>query len=253
MSWNLVKYVLTASVRDRLLVSLALVLVVASCVSVFLGSSAVAEKASFALVFAAGGLRVAGTFGLVLFVIFFIRRSFDARDVELLLSRPVGRIEFLLSYSLAFSILAVGMALAQGLCLFILGPYSFGAGHLAWILSIAAENIIMVNTALFFSMILTSAATAAMATAGLYVLSRMMGQLLGIMDAHLMAGSPAKFLELPMKGVSVVLPRLDLMGQTSWLIYPESVLSFNVILFQGAAFVFLVVLASIVDLVRRQF
>jgi hypothetical protein len=172
MSWPLVRYVLTAAFRDRLVMAIVIVLVLGCSLSVFLGSAAINEKARFALVFAGGGLRLAGVFGLVLFTVFFIRRSFDARDVEFLLSRPIGRVEFLLSYAAGLSVLALGITAAQLLCLYILNPSQFSPGHVAWIASMAAENVIMANTALFFSMILTSAATAAMATGGFYVLAR---------------------------------------------------------------------------------
>lgn len=252
MSRSLVLYVLTAALRDRLVMAMIITLIVGTSLAVFLGSAAIAEKQQFALVFAGAGLRMAGVLGLVLFTVFFIRRSFDTRDVDFILSRPVSRVEFLLSYAAGLSVLAFGMAAAQMLCLYLLGPNFFGPGHISWAISIAAENIIMVNTALFFSMILSSAATAATATAGFYILARLMGQLLGIIDS---AGKPDFFyslMEYMLQGISAVMPRLDLMAQTSWLVYGQAV-EIKFILLQGAIFTILIVTAALVDLVRRQF
>ncbi|MCE7886328.1 MAG: hypothetical protein DYH13_02335 [Alphaproteobacteria bacterium PRO2] len=252
MSRPLVFYVLTAALRDRLVMAMIITLVLGTSLAVFLGSAAIAEKQQFSLVFAGAGLRLAGILSLVLFTVFFIRRSFDARDVDFILSRPVSRMEFLLSYAIGLSLLALGMAAAQTLCLYILGPNLFGPGHLWWAISLAAENIIMVNVALFFSMILSSAATAATAAAGFYILARLMGQLLGIVDAF---GKPSfiyDLMEYVLQGISAVMPRLDLMAQTSWLVYGQAG-PLDFILVQGAIFTVMIITAALIDLVRRQF
>lgn len=254
MSLPLVRYVLTAAVRDRLILSLLIVMAVGVSLSVFLGTSAISEQDRFALVFAGSGLRLAGVLGLVLFTVFFIRRSFDARDVEFLLSRPVSRVEFLVSYAMSLSILALGVTAVQAFCLFVLSPHNFDQGHSLWVVTMALENIVMANVALFFSMILTSAPSAAMATAGFYVLARMMGQLLGIVDSHEGIGPVFEALRMIMQIISAVMPRLDLMGQSSWLIYDATfTTSTAFILGQGIVFMILILLGSLIDLVRRQF
>jgi hypothetical protein len=252
MSRPLVFYVLTAALRDRLVMAMIITLVLGTSLAVFLGSAAIAEKQQFALVFAGTGLRLAGVLSLVLFTVFFIRRSFDARDVDFILSRPVSRVEFMLSYAAGLSLLALGMAAAQMLCIYIIGGNLFGPSHISWAVSIAFENIIMVNTALFFSMILTSAATAATATAGFYILARLMGQLLGIIDASGKTTFIYSVMEYILQAISSVMPRLDLMAQTSWLIYGQTV-EISSILLQGAIFTVLIITAALIDLVRRQF
>lgn len=253
MSWPLIKYVLTAARRDRLIAAMLILMLLAAALSVFMGSAAVIEKDRFVLVFTGGSLRLTGILGLVLFVIFMIRRSFESKDVEFLLSRPITRIQFLLSYSAAFSLLAVGMGVAQGLCVYMLGHHLFGPGHWLWVASIIIENIIMVNVAMFFAMVLSSAAGAAMVTFAFYILGRMMGQILGIIDT----GSrlyKLEILEYIMQGISAVMPRIDLMGQTSWLVYgPDSQVSFGYIAVQGMVFTALILLAALIDLVSRKF
>ena len=67
-------------------------------------------------------------------------------------------------------------------------------------------------------------------------------------------GSIMDGLEQIMQVISMVLPRLDLMAQTSWLIYgPTTGHDFGLIMIQGAAFTAMVVLAALLDLARRQF
>lgn len=253
-SWPLVPYVLTAALRDRLVISsLALVAVVAS-LSVFIGSSAVMEKNAFAVVFAAGALRLTGVAALTLFIAFYMRRAFETKDVEFLLARPVSRLSFLLSHAAGFSFVAALMAAVSIISVGLLLPSQAGQAALPlWGVSILIEFIVAAHIALFFSMVLTSAVSSVLASAGLYVLARLMGELLGIL---------ATAEELPvytilsgvMKTISLLVPRLDLMGQTSWLLYgPGGQAGYGFIVAQGILYSALLLAASYIDLRRRQF
>jgi hypothetical protein len=254
ISLPLVRYVLMAALRDRLLLSLILLALVGAALSIFLGSSALIEYEQFGMVFAAGGLRFAGVAGLVLFIAFHMRRSFDSKDVEFLLSRPIGRNAFIFSHAFAFSILAGVVAAAVSLAVMAVNPGGIGTGHFLWIFSIVIEFIIMANAALFFSMVVTSAAGSALAVFGLYVLARLMGQLIGIASIGL-GGFALPFLQSTMNIIAMVVPRLDLMGQTSWLVYPDSAgdVGFGFMLVQGVLYSALLICAALVDLRRRQF
>lgn len=254
ISWPLIRYVLMAALRDRLVLSLGALVAVGASLSVFLGSGAFIEGSQFALVFAAGGLRFAGTAGLVLFVIFYLRRSFENKDVEFLLSRPISRTSFILSHSIAFSMLAVFLAGIIGVAVCAVVVQAVGSGHGLWVFSLMMEYIIIVNAALFFAMVLQSAAGGAMAVFGLYVLSRLMGQLLGIASVD-GASSVSMLLNPIMNIVSMVVPRIDLMTQTSWLIYPDAGgdVGFVFVAIQGIIYSGLLVCAALIDLRRRQF
>lgn len=254
ISRSLIYYILMAAVRDRLILALLIFMAVGTSLAVFLGSSAIIEADQFALVFAASGLRIAGVTGLVLFAVFYVRRAFDTKDVDYLLSRPVSRAGFIVSHMLAFSILATGVAAFAILAVIVLALKNvIIVGHALWAISLVTEFVIMINAALFFSMVLSSAASASLAVIGLYVLARMIGQLLGIVDQGAEA-SGYQFLGVIMQFISLVVPRLDLMAQTSWLVYgPGAHDSLGLILYQGVAYTGLLTMASIFDLRRRQF
>ena len=102
MFYQISKYIIKAAFRDKLLYGMLVCMALAVSLSLFLGSSAITETDLFAMVFCASGLRLVGVMGLSLFVIFYIRRSFDNKDIELLLSRPVSRISFVAAFSCAF-------------------------------------------------------------------------------------------------------------------------------------------------------
>src|SRR5262249_28451683 len=126
-------------------------------------------------------------------------------------------LNFLFSHAAAFMILALLVTAAVVAVVFFLGRPN-PAGLVAWGFSIGIENMIMAVTALFFSIVLSSASRSAPATLGLYVLSRLVGTLLGIA-----ALPPDKTLYAVLNNmmdiISIVVPRLDMMGQTSWLVY----------------------------------
>jgi len=253
VSLPLVRYILKAAVRDRFLLSLFLLAALGTSISIFIGSSAVIESGKFALVFTAAGLHFSGALGLLLFAVFYIRRAFDTRDVDYMLARPMSRHAFLLSHALAFSFLALITACFVILAVAIVAPYQDLAGLALWGFSLAAEYIIVINAALFFSMVISTAVGGAMATAGLYVLARLMGEILGILGVGTYE-SVYKGMAGLMYGISLVIPRLDLMAQTTWLLYgPGDGVGALFILGQCAVFTALLITAALVDLVRRQF
>jgi ABC-type transport system involved in multi-copper enzyme maturation permease subunit len=255
MSTAIIKYILTAALRDKLLLSVVAVAALGICLSLFMASSAVIEQDQFTLVYMGSSLRILGLIGLVLFTIFFIRRLFDSRDIEYLLSRPISRLTLMLSSSAAFSLLAIGSALLLGM---IVGGVAASSGHVSgvalWFVGIAAEYVVMVNVALFFAFVLTSPITAGMATLGFYLLARMNGQLMGIIQNSGNSFPGQQLLNNIMNMVSMLMPRLDLMTQTSWLIYGDGgVQDYLFIFVQTGIFLALILTAATIDLVRRQF
>ena len=254
MSFLLVKYVLTAAVRDKLMLAFLLLLCVGISLSFFLGSAAITETDQFTIIFAASALRFAGVLSLTLFIVFYLRRSFDARDVEYLLSRPISRLQFLFSHWVAFFLLAFSLAVMITLTVFIA---SLGKMELAsltlWGGSLLIELIVMSTMALFFAMVLSSAVSATMITFAFYVLARLIGQILGIIEE---AGEVGIFavLETIMSFVSIFVPRLDLMGQSSWLLYGlDGSVNLSMVFAQALIFCGLIFSAAYLDFFRRQF
>mgnify|MGYP000942990982 CR=1 FL=1 len=254
MSLLLVKYVLTAAIRDRLVLAFLLLLCVGTSLSFFLGSAAIVETAQFTIVFAAAGLRFAAVLSLVLFIVFYLRRSFDARDVEYLLSKPISRLQFLFSHFIAFLLLALCLAVLVTVTVYIAGMGKIEINSiLLWGASLLVELIVMAVISLFFAMVLTSAVSATMITFAFYVLSRLIGQILGIIAEGTDMGI-FTVLENIMLMVSVFVPRLDLMGQSSWLLYGlEGNINLEVIFTQALLFCGLILSAAYFDLSRRQF
>lgn len=254
ISVPLTLYVLKASIRDKLVLSLILILAGAISLSIFIGSSAVSEPDAAVLTFIASSARFLGVISLILFTVFYIRRAFETRDIEYLLSRPISRISFVTSNLLALSILSMMFT-----AFIVVGVYIFSysfidyEGMVLWAISLCLEFMIVAYAAFFFSMVLSSAVSSTLATLCSYVLARMSGQILGIIDAggH---SDVFKILSKIMEASSVIVPRFDLFSQSAWLLYgPDTNISMLFIMLHGGLFLFLIACASIFDLLRKEF
>ena len=109
---------------------------------------------------------------------------------------------------------------------------------------------------MFSAFTLRSAVSAVLASFGFYVLGRMMGFFLVMLESKLMLGNMlinqiAKGL---LTGISLVIPRLDLFGQSDWLIYggPRSS-DLQLAIWQMAVFIPLLLSAATVDFLRKEF
>ena len=253
MNLHLFQYVLTAAVRDKLIISAAIILGLSVSLSIFLASSAITEQDQFASVISAGGIRIISALTLIVFTVFFVRKSIESKDIELLLSRPMNRTNFILSYAVAFSCIAILFGLANALAIYTFAQNFFGIGHAVWILTVTLEYIIIINVAFLFGMMLSSAAAAVMAVVGFYVLSRMIGQILGVIETGTSYGLWVG-LEYTMQFIAIFTPRLDLMAQTSWLIY--GIENMNEVIWsiaQSAVLLLIILTIAFIDLKKKQF
>src|SRR4051812_32468990 len=107
ISWPLYRYVLAAVKRDRVIQLMIVMMMMAASVAIFLGGAATIESAQYTIATAGTSLRTVAVLGLIIFISFFVRRSFDAREVDYLLATPLTRYRFLFSMSLAFMTVAI--------------------------------------------------------------------------------------------------------------------------------------------------
>jgi hypothetical protein len=252
MNLSLFRYILMAALRDRFFYAVFGVLVLVLSLSVFFGGSVLTEQDQFARSFAAFGFRLFGVASLVMFVVTYLRRAFEGRDVEFLLSRPIGRISFVLTHAAAFSFLGILCALLLGGAVILLERGALNTSDFFWWASLAAEFVIMANVAMFFGFSMTSSTACLMTVLSFYLLCRLIGEILGILQKS--ASGLLQFLGKIMEAISIFIPRLDLMGQSKWVLYgiaPD--ISFPFLLGQCLVFVAVIIGAALLDMHRRQF
>ncbi len=251
---SLVRYILTACMRDRLILSVFVAAIVAISLSTFVGSTAIVEQDQFVIVFTASSLRFLLVAGLTLFIVFFTRRSIDQRDLEYLISRPVTKNDYVFSHIIAFGIISLAFSLAIGGVLLAMGKGYLNEGYIIWIISLFFELMIVSSAAFFFAMVLSSAVSGALATFAFYAFARMIGQVIGIATDTEMSGK-FEILANATKTISLFIPRLDLFSQSSWLIYgvESAIFSISLVTVQGVVFCLLLAFATLADLTKREF
>ena len=91
-----IRYVLLTAMRDRLFLGLLAGVLAAAYISGVLGSTAMLEPEQMTLSFTASSARVILMVGIIVFIGFHMRNAFDAREIDVLLSRPISRTSLVL-------------------------------------------------------------------------------------------------------------------------------------------------------------
>jgi ABC-type transport system involved in multi-copper enzyme maturation permease subunit len=256
---SIIRYTLITAFRDLLFIGLLGIILLAMTVSTFLGGTALTEQDQMTIAYMAGTTRLILATGLILFVCFHVKRSFDNKEIEVILSKPISRSSFIFSYWLAFAVLSIILTIPVTIFVGIFTKVNI-TGLIYWGLSLICEGIMVIAFALVSSLILRSAVASALSCLCFYFLSRMMGFFVAAIHNPFNTKLPSAgyiidwicewFLQL----VSVILPRLDLFGKTSWLIYGVNNLS-DVMVFpiQSLVYIPLLLAMAIFDFKRKQF
>lgn len=248
------KYILLTALRDRLFIALFVSVFLALGVSIFLGSTALVENAQAKNVYIAGSTRAIIIVGLIVFVCFHVRTAFDNKEIELMLSRPISRFTFITSYWVGFLVVAAILVSAL-LIAFASLLYVPTNGLLIWGTSLFLECAIMIAFALFAALILRSAVSSVLLCFGFYLMSRIMGFFLNIIDQpHLFKDTLGTVIGFLLEVVSAILPRLDLFADSELLIYPipEDV-NMEMFLMQTVIIVPILLIMAYLDFRRKQF
>lgn len=252
---SILKYILLTAVRDRLYVGIFIILLAALGVSSIVGGTALVEQSEATMVYIAGSSRMIFIIGMILFVCFYVRRSFENREVEFVLSKPIARHNFILAYLLGFILVALLIIIPLVILLFFINANPLGLFY--WGLSLLLESIIIIAFSLLAALILKSAVSAVMASLGFYVISRMMGFFVLTIKIPEQISDVAtydRFLKAVLKVISIVFPRLDLYGKSEWLIY--GVINYSdifIILGQSLIYIPLMIFMAFYDFNRKQF
>jgi len=254
---TIIKYTLLTASRDLLFIGLCLIILMAYGFSVFVGNTALVEQSQMSMAYFAGSSRIILVTGLIVFVCFHVRRSFENREVESILSKPISRSQFVFSYWVGFCVLAITSVLPVIVIMSILNRPDF-MGLLAWSSSLILEISIIVAFAMLASLIMKSAVSSVLSSFAFYLISRLMGFFIATMDTpgSLMSGGGqfGGLLEFILKIVAVILPRLDLFAKSEWLIYGISGKGdLWVFPAQSLVFILLLLSVSIFDFKRKQF
>ena len=251
---SILKYILKNGLRDRLYLGLFISIAIAFAVSIFLGTTMLAEQNQSSIVYSLATIRSILSIGMILFVCININRAFENKEIEFILSKAISREKFILGYLLGFFIANFLILFPITAIVYLIFPVN-KIGTLFWFLTTLSENLIIISFALLSSLILKNSFSAILASFGFYALSRLMGMFVMAIDmpedySSISQGGLASALKI----LSVLFPRLDLFAQSSWAIYgvKENVVLL-IILFQSIIYLSLMIFMAFHDFKKKQF
>ncbi len=251
---SILKYILKNGLRDRLYLGLFVALLVASAISIFLGSTMLVEEQQTAAAYIAGSARAILATGMILFVCLTVNRSFENKEVEFILSKSISREQFIVAYLSGF-FLAAFLILVPLVVVISLITKADKFGLSLWAATIVAENLIIITFALLASLILKNSFSAILASFAFYLISRLMGMfVMAIEMPQDIAHAKNQFFATILKILSAVFPRLDLFAQSSWLVYGiKDFSSFYIISCQFLIYLPLMIFMAFHDFKKKQF
>jgi len=212
---GIARFVLLEGLRSGL-PWLALAFIGASiCFAAFLGEVALTETRELQAAASAAFLRAGAAFLIAGHVVASTAREASDRVLDLALTLPISRSTYYAGKLVGFAGCALLLATAFAMPLIL---WSTPAALVSWWVSLTAEMMLVAAMALFFSMPLSGLVPAIAATAGLYLLGRSISTIQAIA-----AGPLAQAQDDALRGIvgslALLIPRLDAVTRTEWLVY----------------------------------
>lgn len=183
----------------------------------FLSRVAITETAAVQVSVSASLLRALAAFLLAAHVVASVTREANDKGLELALTLPIGRPAWYLGKLLGHAAIGGVLAVVLGAPLLVTSPPGAVA---CWLLSLAAELLVIAAAALFFASALGHAVVSLTAVAGWYTLARVMPAIQAIAAGPLSedsaTGNAARW---ALEGVAILLPRLQHVASAEWLLY----------------------------------
>jgi Cu-processing system permease protein len=248
---SLARTTLLEAVRNRLLWLAVVVVIIAFGLGQFLNQVAIAETREIQTALLAAPLRLAAVFIVAVFVVTSMVRESSDKVTELLLSLPAPRSAYFLGKFAGYASVALILAL---LCALPLSLVAKPSGLALWTASLVCELLIVTAMSLFCVLTLAQVVPALAAVAGFYLLSRSMSALQIIAAAPLLEQTFAdRAVSAIVEWIAFLLPALDAMTQTTWLL-GSAASGVSVTVFgQTAIYLVLICAAALFDLYRKNF
>ena len=167
-----------------------------------------------------------------------------------MLSLPISRAAHYLGRLAGFTACGALIALVFAAPLLL---WAQPAAVALWGLSLAFETALVAAAALFFAMTLAQFVPALAATVALYLLARSIGAIQAIAQGAFAEASPAsRFAQHAADGIALVMPNLDEMTRTAWLLYEAPAPGAYAATLAGAGiYIALLIAAGLFDFYRR--
>lgn len=249
---SLIRLTLLEALRTRL-PWLVVILIFASLgAAKFLDQVAIIEARQIQATLLAELFRLAAVFVVVVFVVTSMVREAGDKVSELLLSQAEPRSAYYFGKLAGYSMVAALIAITFSLPLALFAP---NAGLILWTVSLICELTLMAAASLFCVLSLTQVVPAISAAAGFYLLSRSLATM-QLITASSLIHDPTwsdQIMNGIVSAIALLLPSLDRMTLSSWLVTMPDLHMLASVLGQAALYLALLAGASLFDLYRRNF
>lgn len=214
---TLARFVLLEARRGGLPWLAAASIAVGFALAAFLSQVALTESLALQAAIVAALLRACAVFLIAAQVAASTLREINDKALELMLALPLSRSTQYLGRLAGFAACAIAVAALFAAPLLLWASPGVVA---LWALSLALECTLVAAATLFFAMTLAQLVPALAATAGLYLLGRSIEAVLTIAAGPLAVPSAAhQAARWALEAVALLLPRLDAVTRTEWLLY----------------------------------
>lgn len=247
---TLARFVLLEARRGGLPWLAAASIVIGLALAAFISQVALTESLRLQAAIVAAVLRACAVFLIAAQVAASTLREIHDKTLELMLSLPLSRSTQYLGRLAGFAASAFVLAALFAAPLLLWAPFGTVA---LWGLSLALECTLIAAVTLFFAMTLAQLVPAIAATAGLYLLGRSIAAIQAIAAGPLAVPSAAHDVaRSAVEVVALLLPRLDAVTRTEWLLYgPPSAPALAWAIGGLLVYTALVVAAGLFDFHRR--
>lgn len=243
-------YTLLEALRNRMAWLILAAAVIGIGLTGFLNELAITESRQVQTALFAAFARFSAVFLLSTFVITSTIREFNDKGLELILALPVPRSGYFFGKLAGFAALATLPALLFGLVMLLLSSPAQAA---IWTLSLLLELWLMAAFSLLCVLTFSQVLIALSAAMAFYLMSRSVAALQLIAQvSHGDATLSQQFIHYVVKGISIMMPRLDQFTQTEWVVYHTATWELlPSLLGQSAIYLFLLIGAALFDLYRK--
>lgn len=253
---TLFKFILLTGLRDKLYLSLLIIIFFIFGLSNLVGFSAISEEAQMQLVYFSFLSRLVIVCGLILFICFYVHRSFENKEIDFILAKPISRSKFILSYWISFNLISL-ILIVPVILIQLLFNHPNLIGLFWWSISLVLEIMLVSTFAIVSSLILKSAVVSVLASISFYFIARMMGFFvysISIPNRVEEVKNLNGIAEGLLKILSTIFPRLDLFAKSEWLVYGiTNYQDIYIILIQSFIYIPLMLFLAFYDFERKQF
>jgi len=234
-----IRYIILTALRDWLFAGLMLAVLACVLISHMLGGIALIENQEMTLAYASMAARGVIVAGLIIFACFHVRNAFDTKEIDVFLSRPITRMNLVLSYWLGFATVSIGLVIPAVILIALQGVIDVN-GFVFWSFSLLVECWLTVAISILAAFSIASPVTSALVTLGIYIVARMTGFFIAISSINPIFTN--------------ILPRIDFFAKSEWLIYGvQDNADLKLFLLQACIYIPILIFFAIAGFRRKQF